>query len=56
MLVLCWASIAGPALGQRLMFAGVLNIARCEDIKTVAPLIESKGDSVTVDHLPGSKS
>ena len=51
-----------PALG-RLMFArsverahGVLNIAGCEDIKTVAPLIESKDDLVTVDHLPGSKS
>ena len=53
----------GPALGQRLVFAGsverphcVLNIAGCEDIKTVAPLIESKDDLVNVDHLPGSKS
>ena len=27
----------------------------CEDIKTVAPLIKSKDDLVTVDHLPGSK-
>ena len=57
-----WARI-GPALGQRLVFAGsvvrphcVLNIAGCEDIKTVAPLIKSKDDLVTVDHLPGSKS
>ena len=57
-----WARI-GPALDQRLVFAGsverphcVLNIAGCEDIKTVAPLIESKADLVTVDHLPGSKS
>ena len=53
----------GPALGQRLVFAGsverphcVLTIAGCEDIKTVAPVIESKDDIVTVDHLPGSKS
>ena len=45
------------------MFAGnvvrphcVLNIAGCEDIKTVAPLFKSKDDLVTVDHLPGSKS
>ena len=59
-----WARI-GTALGQRLVFAGsvvkshcVLNIAGCEYIKTVAPLIKSKDDShvVTVDHLPGSKS
>ena len=57
-----WASI-GPALGQRPMFAGsvvrphcVLNIAVCEDIKTVAPLIKSKDDLFTVDHLPSSKS
>ena len=57
-----WAKI-WPALGQRLVFAGsvdkphcVLNIAQCEDIKTVAQLIESKDDLVTVDHLPGSKS
>ena len=57
-----WARI-GPALGQRLVFAGsverphcVLNIVGCEDIKTVAPPIESKDDLVTVDHIPGSKS
>ena len=59
-----WARI-GPALGQRLVFAGsverphcVLNIAGSEDIKTVAPCChdESKDDLVTVDHLPGSKS
>ena len=57
-----WARI-GLALGQLLMFAGsverlhcVLNIAGCEDIKTVTPLIESKDDLVTVDHLPSSKS
>ena len=57
-----WASI-GPALGQRLVFAGnvegphcVLNIAGCEHIKTVAQLIECENDLVTVDHLPGSKS
>ena len=57
-----WARIR-PALGQRLVFAGrverphcVLNIAECEDITTVAPLIESEDDLVTVDYLPGSKS
>ena len=45
------------------MFAGsverphwVLNITRCEDIKTVAQLIEPKDDLVTLDHIPGSKS
>ena len=43
-----WARI-GPAFGQRLVFAGsvvrphcVLNIAGCENTKTVAPLIKSK--------------
>ena len=58
-----WWARNGPALGQSLVFAGsverphcVLNIAGCEDIKTVSPLIESKEDLVTVDHLPGSKS
>ena len=62
MLVLCWARIR-PAMGQRLEFAGsvdrphcVLHIAGCEDIKTVAQLIEPKDDLATVDHLPGSKS
>ena len=57
-----WATI-GPALGQRLVFAEsvashicVLHITGCEDIKTVAQLIEPKDDLVTVDHLPGSKS
>ena len=57
-----WARI-GPASGQRLVFAGsverphcVLNIAGCEDIRTVDPLIEPKDDLVTVDYLPGSKS
>ena len=48
----------GPALGQRLVFDGsvdrvqcVLHIAGCEDIKTVAQLIEPKDDLVrpTVD-------
>ena len=34
----------------------VLHITRCEDIKTVAQLIESKDDLVTVDHLTGRKS
>ena len=56
-----WAR-SGPALGQRFVFAG--NVDRphlcfsvlCEDFKTVAQLIESKDDLVTVDHLPGSKS
>ena len=61
----CWPTVydADPALGKRLVFAGsverphcVLNIAGCEDIKTVSPLIESKDDLVTVYHLPGSKS
>ena len=54
-----WARI-GTALGQRLVFAGsverphcVSNIAGCEkDIQTVTPLIDSKDDLVTVDHLP----
>ena len=57
-----WARI-GPAWGQRLVFAGrvvgphcVFNILGCEDIKTVAPLIKSKDDLVTVDHLLGSNS
>ena len=46
----------GPALGQRLVFAGsvdrphyVSHIAGCEDIKTVAQLIKPKDDLVTVD-------
>ena len=34
----------------------VLHIIGCEDIKTLAQLIEPKDDLVTVDHLPGSKS
>ena len=33
----------------------VLHITGCEDIKTVAQLIEPKDDLVTVDNLPGSK-
>ena len=68
-LVLCWASVAngGPELDQhwvnvscllRLLTGhiSVLHITGCEDIKTVAQLIEPKDDLVTVDHLPGSKS
>ena len=58
-----WWTRIGPALGQRLVFAGFvdrphygLHIAWCDDIKTVGPLIEPKDDLVTVDHLPGSKS
>ena len=53
-----WASI-GPALGQRLVFAGtrvfadkphyVSHIAGCKNIKTVAQVIEPKDDLVTVD-------
>ena len=50
-------------MGQRLVFAGSVDRPhlcfahhRCEDIKTVAQLIEPKDDLVTVDHLPGSKS
>ena len=50
-----WARF-GIALGQRLVFAGsvdrpnfVSHIAGCEDIKTVAQLIEPKDDLVTVD-------
>ena len=50
-----WA-IIGLALGQRLVFAVsvgrshyVSHIAGCEDIKTVALLIEPKDDLVTVD-------
>ena len=34
----------------------VLHITGCEDIKTVAQLIEPKDDLVIVDHLTGSKS
>ena len=69
MLVLCWASVAdgGPELDQHwvnvLCLLGVLtghicvlHINGCEDITTVAQLIEPKDDLVTVDHLPGSKS
>ena len=55
-----WAKI-GPALGQRLVFAGsvdrphcVSHISGCEDIKTVAQLIEPKDDLVTVDIKTGS--
>ena len=50
-----WARI-GPALGEHLVFAGsvdrlhcVSHIAGCGYIKTVAQLIESKDDSITVD-------
>ena len=51
-----WARI-GPALGQRLVFAGsvdrllvcVSHIAGCEDIKTVSQLIEPNDDLFTVD-------
>ena len=57
-----WARI-GPALGQRLVFAGSVDRPHlcfahhwCEDIKTAAQLIKPKDDLVTVDHLPGSKS
>ena len=68
-LVLCWASVAdgGPELDQHWVNLScllgvltghicVLHITWCEDIKTVAQLIEPKDDLVTVDHLPGSKS
>ena len=68
-LVLCWASVAdgGPELDQHWVNVScllgvltghicVLHIAGCEDIKTVAQLIEPNDDLVTVDHLPGSKS
>ena len=68
-LVLYCASVAGggPELDQHrvniLCLLGVLtshicvfHITGCEDIKTVAQLIEHKDDLVTVDHLPGSKS
>ena len=50
-----WATI-GPALGQRLVFAGSVDSPhlyfahhRCGDIKTVAQLIEPRDD---LDHLP----
>ena len=69
MLVLCWSSVAdgGPELDQHWVYVScllgvltghicVLHITGCEDIKTVAKLIESKDDLVTVDPLPGSKS
>ena len=68
-LVLCWASLAdgGPELDQHWVNVAclpgvlrghicVLHITWCEDIKTVAQLIEPKNDLATVDHLPGSKS
>ena len=58
-LVRRWARI-GQALGQHLVFAGsvdrphcVSHIAGCEDIKTVAQLIEPKDDFVTVDMRNG---
>ena len=52
-----WARI-GTVLGQRVLTGHicVLHIIGCEDIKTVAQLLEPKDDLVTVDHLPGSKS
>ena len=69
MLVLCWAGVADGGqefdrhwinvsclLGVLRGHIVLLNIAGCEDIKTVSPLIESKDDLVTVDHPPGSKS
>ena len=69
MLFLCWASIAdgGPVLDQPRVNVScllevltghicVLHITGCEDIKTVAQLIEPEDDLVTVDHLPGSIS
>ena len=69
MLVLCWASDAdgGPELDQHwvnvLCLLGVLtshicvlHITWCEDIETLAQLIQPKDDLVTVDHLLGSKS
>ena len=47
-----WAGIV-PALGQNLLFAGVLTghiaFRTCEDIKTVAQMIDPKDDLVTVD-------
>ena len=50
-----WVRI-GPALGQRLVFAEsvdrthcVSHIAGCEDIKTVAQMIEPKNDLFAVD-------
>ena len=68
-LVLGWASVAdgGPVLDQHWVNVSyllgvltghicVLHITGCEDIKTVAQLIEPKDDLVTVDHLPRSKS
>ena len=68
--VLCWASVAdgGSELGQHWVnvscLLGVLTghicvlHIMCEDIKTVAQLIEPKVNvtKVTVDHLPGIKS
>ena len=54
-----WARI-GPTLGQNLVFAEsvdrphcVSHIAGCEDIKTVAQLIELKDDLATVDTKNG---
>ena len=66
---LFWASVAdgGPKLNQHWVnvacllgvFTGpicVLHITGCEDIKTVAQLIEPKDDLVSVDHLPSSRA
>ena len=50
-----WISI-GCLLGEMTGHICVLLITGCENIKTVAQLIEPKDDLVTVDHLPGSKS
>ena len=68
-LVLSWASVAdsGPELHKQWInvscllgvltgYISVLHIIGCEDIKTVAQLIETEDDLVTVDHLPDSKS
>ena len=67
MLVLCWGSVTddGPELNQHWVNVScllgvsthyVLHISGCENIKTVAQLIEPKDDLVTVDNLLCSKS
>ena len=45
-----------PVLCEDISEVKSVKCTGCEDIKTVAQLIEPKDDLVTVDHLLGSKS
>ena len=50
-----WVNVS-CLLGVLAGYICVLHITGCKDIKTVAQLIESKDDLVTVYHLPGSEA